>query len=205
MPITVVTPSNALPVSMEAALQHLRVLETDTPIVQLYLLAAADLVEDYTGRSLITKTFCLTLDNWPKFRSLFGWNTRLQAIELRRSPLISIDSVKYYPSGSSTLTTIDSANYRADVASEPGRVVFIDGYSVPSAEKRADAVQIQFQAGYGVAESKIDPSIRLAILELAHNFFDNRTPIGDSKLAELPLNIRHILRAKRVESLAPIE
>lgn len=193
MPIRVVTPSGILPVSLELALRHIGALDHDLDLVQFYLLAATELVEDYTGRSLITKTYCLDIDTFP-----------VESIELRRSPLVSISSLKYYAPGETSLTTWAAANYRADITSVPGRLMILPDVTIPDVDDRHDAVQITFTAGYGTKESSVDSALRLAIIQLAHHSFDNRVPIGDVKMVELPMSLRRILDSKKVRSLVEL-
>lgn len=227
MPIRVVTPASALPVSLVTAMRHLRALDNDADLVKLYLEVATHAVEDYTGRALTTKTYCLELDSWPNYRSFWPtfrsyvpteihplWNKdNLRALELRRTPLISIDSVKYYSSdltinpAGTTLSTFDAANYRADVASMPGRLVFEDnGVALPDIMKRHDAVQIQFQAGSGAKESGVPAMLRMAVLTFAHHLFDNRVAVSDQRFApEMPFSLRYMLRAMRVDSITQVK
>lgn len=185
MPIRVVTPSVNAPVAITTALRHVRALEMDVDLVQLYLLAATEAVEDYTGRALLTKTYCLDLEEFPS-----------DSVELRRSPLSAIDSVKYYIGG--VLTTWNAANYRAEIGSLPGKLHIVDGVDVPDVDTRHDAVQIQFQAGQGTREHQVDPMLRLAVLEFTSSFYENRTPIGDVKMVPLPFNLKRLLRAKKI-------
>lgn len=191
MPIRVVTPSLDSPVAIATALRHLRVLTNDADLVNLYLLVATEAVEDYTGRALLTKTYCLELDSWPD-------DSADAFIELARSPLISIDSVSYYAPSASILTVWPSTNYRADIATLPGRLELVDGVDLPDVDTRHDAIQIQFKAGYGTLESLIDPTLRMAVLELAQQCYDNRIPVTDVKTALMPYSLRHFLRSKKI-------
>jgi hypothetical protein len=218
MPIQLVTNDapGVLPVDIAFALQHMRAPDDDTALVQLYLQAAVNLIEDYTGRALIRKTYCLNLDSWPNYRSFWPtfrsyvpseihplWtNDNLRSIELRRTPLIAINTVKYYDPATLSLLTMDASNYAADTVSVPGRIVFVEnGYTLPDLVKRPDAVQINFDAGYSTKGSGVDASLQVAVLMLATVFYNDRSAVTDINAKEMPLHLRHILRAMRVESM----
>ncbi len=171
--------------SLTLALRHIRALENEVDIVELYIQAATDLVEDYTGRSLLNKSYRLDSDSFA-------------ICELKRNPVTLITSVKYYAPGGTSLTTLDSGNYRLDNASLPSKIIFASDLNFPDIEDRSDAVQIEFVAGYGDKPSDVDPALKLAVLQFAHHCYDNRVPVGDVKMMQLPFSLRHILRAKRV-------
>jgi uncharacterized phiE125 gp8 family phage protein len=189
-----ITPATVQPVSMATALKALRVLQGDADLVSLYLAAATEKVEDYTARSLIYQTFRLDLPRWPSKKLL----------ELRRTPLASVTHIKYYAEGSTELTTLNSADYRVCISPIPGRVEFTEGYEFPTLSERFDAVQVTFVSGYGTTENVVPSLLRAGVLMMARNYYDNRVPVGDAKIVEMPLNVRDILRSQRVESLAPL-
>jgi len=222
MPITVTTPANILPVSLQLALRHMRVLESDGDLALLYLQAAVEAVEDYTGRSMITKSYLLSCRGWPTnkgYWNIQSWlsadrhilvnsNTNLRTQELRRTPLVAVQSVQYYADGATTLSTLDPSDYLVDAANAPGRVAFVgtgvDGGTLPAVSARADAVQIAFTAGYGSTESVIPARLKTACLLFARSLFDTRAPaFSGGNSVELPYNLRHMLRSMRVESLTP--
>jgi len=222
MPITVTESSPLLPVNLTTALRHMRALKSDLDLVVLYLSAAVMAVEDYTGLALLKKSYQLQLDSWPNYRSFWPtfrsyvptevhplWTSdNLRAIELRRSPLVSIDSIQYWNSDVSpmVLATVAPVHYLTDKASVPGRLCFMeDGYTLPNVAKRPDAVQINFTAGQGDVPSKIDPRAQLAVLMLAHEWYDHRAATSDLRYAPLPFGVQSILRSLRVESLTEVK
>jgi uncharacterized phiE125 gp8 family phage protein len=188
--IQVVTDSDVAPVSLTEALRHVRALESDIDMVWTYLNAATAAVEDYTGRSLTSKTFRLSASEWPEAR-LF---------ELRRSPLVSITSVKYYAQDATALTTMSSSAYRAVMGRLPGLVEFLPDTDLVALETRSDAVQVDFVAGHGLKAYAIPAQLRLAVLMLTHHWFDERRVIADKASAEIPFSLRHLLRAYRVDA-----
>lgn len=215
MPIKLITPASVLPVPSALAMKHLRVNEDEADLVGLYLQAATDMVEDYTGRSLITKGYQLQLDSWPNYRSFWptfrGYvpsevhplssSSSLRGIELRRTPLAAVTSVQYWSPTDTSIQTWDTANYQADLANTPGKVVFLGSEPHPDLVKRPDAVQINFTAGYGSSHTLVPAPLQMAILFWAQQLYDNRVPVANAHTVEAPLSLRYILRAFRVESL----
>jgi uncharacterized phiE125 gp8 family phage protein len=192
---SILAPS-VLPVTLVTAMRSLRVLQGDADLVELYLAAATEKVEDYTGRALVTQTFLLQLEAWP---------SKDLTLELRRTPLASVTSIKYYPEDGSAQATLDANRYRVNTNATPGFVEFVDTVDpLPSLATRADAVEVTFIAGYGTTEDTIPPLLRAAVLQMARNYYDNRLPVGDAKIVEMPLSVRDILRSQRVESLTPL-
>lgn len=190
-----ITPAAVLPVSMVTAMRALRVLQGDADLAEFYLQVATEKVENYTARALVTQTFLLSLPCWPTRRRL----------ELRRTPLSEVTSIKYYPEDGSAQAVLDPSNYRVCTNSEPGYIEFVDGITFPDIDtSRFDAVEVTFVSGYGTKENEVPSLLRAAVLMLGRNYFDNRVPVGDAKIVEMPLNVRDILRATRVESLAPL-
>lgn len=191
-----ISPATALPVTMATAMKALRVLQGDADLAEMYLQFAVAKVEDYTGRSLINQTYLLQLPLWPRGRRL----------ELRKTPLSSVTSVKYYPEDGGAQLTLDPSNYRVCTPAAPGYIQFVEDIDFPSLASRFDAVEVTFVSGYGDGsdESAVPPILRAAVLMIARNYYDNRVPVGDAKLVEMPLNARDILRACKVESLSPV-
>lgn len=202
MSISILVPADVLPVSLTTALRHMRVLEQDADMATLYLQAAVEAVENYTGRSMVTKTYLLTLPGWSQ-----------KNLELRRSPLIATGSpavavslVQYWAEGASALATLDPANYLVDTARLPGTVTLADGYSLPTLAKRTDALQITFTAGSGTSESTHLALMKAAVIMFARHLYDNQMPVMEiSKIQEMPFSLKHMLRSQRIDSLTPQE
>jgi uncharacterized phiE125 gp8 family phage protein len=191
MSLVVTVPNERAPVSLATALRHCRVLVADVDQLNLYLLAAAQAVEDYTALALLQTTYRLDLADWTEF-------CRLGGLVLPRSPLQTLDSVKYYSDGS--LLTLDPANYRAQAGRLPPTVELTEDAVLPSVDARADAVQVTFTAGFGSAPSAIPPRLRIATLMLTQYWYDERSPVSLGNPANvLPMSVQNILRAERIE------
>lgn len=205
MSTKLITGPTMLPVAVETARRYLRALEDELDLVDLSVRAAVESVEDYTGRCLVTRTFCQQLDRWPSTAQT-DCNANLirstlpavRYIALERTPLLAITTLKYYPEDLTAQATINSANYSANVSVAPGRLSLLDSYSLPSLATRFDAVELTYTCGYGTAEVDMPQMLLIAILQLARHCYDNPSAVADGRLTEMPLSFKRMLRALKV-------
>src|SRR3972149_6512137 len=118
------TPAPAAePVSVAEAKAHMYVTITaDDVLIGSLISAAREHIENLMNRAFIEPTWELTMENFP------GGNA---VVDLPRSPLISIESVKYFDAGGNDVT-MPPADYQVDAASEPARIAPAVGSSWPS-------------------------------------------------------------------------
>jgi len=214
------------PVSMDEAFAFCRVDNTDEAVILEGMIAAArETVENFTGRALISQQFVLTVPSWwaayrtgdrsgelltvgtntQAANNILAWypnarRTDWNVIYLDRSPLLSVDSVKYYDS-SETLVTMDPSLYYVLLKGEPGAMVLKATSSWPDVFDRPDAVQITFTAGHGTVSTSVPAVLRSAVLLFVKHLYDNRDAftIGNGSAIELPWGIKHLLESKRVD------
>jgi uncharacterized phiE125 gp8 family phage protein len=85
MPLTIITPPAAEPVTVEEAKSFARVEDADEDaLIETLITAAREHVEQATGRSFVVSTYGLTLRCFEP-----------DVIRLPRSPLVSVESVTY--------------------------------------------------------------------------------------------------------------
>jgi uncharacterized phiE125 gp8 family phage protein len=184
---TLVTAPATEPVSLEEALNYLRVDNAaEAPLVEQLITVGRETVENFTGRALFTQTRRLTLDAWPAGR----------LIDLPGVPLQSVTSVKYYPADGTAQTTWDSGNYVVITATN--QVCILDGVSWPSLATRPDAVEITYVAG-ATSIASVPMSLKAGILFMAAHYYQNRLPVAAGQLFEIPMSLKHILESHRVE------
>lgn len=193
----IVTTSNFEPVSYDEAAEHLRVdTNDDRAYINELLKAAREYVEGITGVATVSATYRLTAPDWD---SITIKNNRASIIQLDRTPLISISSVKYIAEDASTLTTISSGNYSAISVTDPGAVFFASDYELPTPNpERPDAIQIEFVAGYADL-CDTPPLIRHAIKMLVAHWYENRLPVAAVNLTPIPMTLRDIIHNQRRE------
>lgn len=177
---TVTTPPTELPVSLQEAKTHLRILDTtyDTEI-EAFIERATGVAELYTNLSLMEQEVKLYFSSIP--------NDGI--IEVRRAPVISIDGV-YYHNGTEFIETED---IQIDDVSKPARIKFTE---IPDYDReQLWAGYVEFTAGYPDAAS-VPVNIKQAILMLVASFFENR---GDEGHRSIPESVWMLLNQSRVK------
>lgn len=206
------------PVTLADALSFLRVDNAaESQLVSGLVATAREVVELYTGRALISQQWLLTMPTFEdgydpiangelivNRRAGFDWIGRApripNAIALEVSPLITVDSVKYYDVAE-TITTLAASNYRTLAYMTPGAVALKSTASWPAVFDRPDAVQITFTAGHGTTAATVPNNLRTAVLILAKHYYDGGRNFVDVAQAvkEIPMGARHMMESRRVE------
>ncbi len=136
---------------MRDAKRQLSLLSGDHDADVLALVeAAVAQAEVETGRALITQTWTLTLDSFPN------------CIRLPRPPLQSVTSIKYIDTDGDQQTW-GSSNYRVTSKTAPAVIEPAWGVSWPTIRTISEAIEIEYIAGYGDADSAVPNQVRQAI------------------------------------------
>lgn len=169
------------PVSLDEAKQHLRVdFNDDDVYIQNLIAASREYVEDLTARSLITQTWVLYLDRWPRTDRIEQWpNAGLPvgAIMLPRYPVQSITSIVWTGSDAS-VNTLATSVYQNDLNSRPPRIALAPNQNWPSQSLTStNGVQVTFVAGYGTS-NLIPRKIRQAQLLMMGHWYNTREEVA---------------------------
>lgn len=190
------------PITKAEAKAQLRLDASDTSEdsqLDLYITAAREQCETYTGLALITQTWKLTLDHWPTDRepwwdgvkqtsiSELSSSHRASNILLPRYPLQSVDSVT---ADGESVTVGDI--FITDTQQLPGRLVLKLGQTFPVTIERANAIEIEYTAGYGDNASDVPAPLRLALIQMVATLYEHR---GDGCTA---VDAMHQSGAKRM-------
>lgn len=160
MTTQLITPPAALPVSMTAARLAVRADGTDMDAaIQIHVAGIVAHVQHFTGRSIINQTWRLTLDLFP------------DAIKLFNPPISSVSWIKFYDTNN-VLQTLDPADYTVDTTSELGYIVPAPNKAWPATYDKINAVQVQYTAGYGSADTDTPDDIKMYILAKLTEQFD---------------------------------
>lgn len=185
----VVTPPAEEPVSLDDVLEHCVVVaEEDYAYVRGLITKARRWVEDVLSRQLVTATWSLWLDRFPK--------RAVDVIEIPKAPLQSIDAIRY-TDVAGDVQTWSSDEYQADVLSEPARIRPLYGYTWPVTTARAlNAVEIVMTAGYGDPADVPQTAIHAIELLVAH-WFAHREPIAAGPaVTPVPFTIESLLASE---------
>ena len=220
---TLTTAPAVEPVTTGEALAYLRADSgAEDALIETLISAARGYVETLTGRALITQVWTMRTSDWTaasssvsdisdisRFNALYYWSPLAtdngfagRVIELDRTPLVSVTSVKYYPADGGAQATLSASEYTVDVASEPGRIVLNETASWPELASRPDAVEILFTAGYGSARTDVPAELRLAVNSLTAWFYTQRLPANVGNIVnQLPHALDAIIKKYRVRGM----
>ena len=138
------------PVTLSEVKSHLRVSFTDQDtLIQAYIDAAIDFVENYTGRKLMTQTWSLVCDNW------------IEATELIKfGELQSVSSVTYLDEDQVSQTVSTDDYIVSGIGTDSGSVVFhLDGdFDYPEVFE-VEPITIEFVCGYDLLVNSTLPNI----------------------------------------------
>lgn len=155
------------------------------------LLAVTERVEAELHRSLVNRTWAMTLDCFP----------HTDTIILPRAPVSSVTSVVYRDANGSSQTFADT-NYRVSTATEPGRITLKVSKVWPQTDREIDAVVVTFIAGYGSSAKSIPPNILHLVRLIGSHWYENREPVVVGTIvAELPMSAQSLIQSNKVHPL----
>ena len=160
--------------------------------LQLLRVAARRFFESYTGRSVLTQTLTLFLDdvndvNDPIYEGIYNkpdLNFYKNYIVLPSPPVQSVSHIKTYDDRD-TATTFAASKYYLDKVREPARIVLRTGETFPTALRVANAVEVKYVAGYGAAAA-VPQDIKVGMLMHIAYMYDQR---GDMKNYQETINV----------------
>lgn len=175
------------PISVAEAKEHMRVDGTsEDALISSLILTSRLHIEAALGLALITQSWRLLLDAWPKAGEV--------RIPLR--PLQSVSEIKTYDAADAA-SVVATDRYVFDAASNPGRIV-PGGGGLPQLGRAANGIEISFVAGYGDNPTDVPAPIRQALLLLIAHWYEHRDPveIGTPGVA-IPASVSRLLKPYR--------
>jgi uncharacterized phiE125 gp8 family phage protein len=202
---SLITPATYEPITpAEVKLQtRLGNMTAEDALLDIYIAKARSFFEGITGRQLMPATWELWLDGFPMDTT----------IELPKSPLLDVVSVKYID-GDGTEQTLDDTLYTVTNPQgenpERGSISLLSSTSTwPSASERAYAVKIRYEAGYvDTSVSPLSPNVPAIIkgflLQLVGDSYEFRSLSTEIRASLLEIDpddsvIRHFKTAARIE------
>jgi uncharacterized phiE125 gp8 family phage protein len=170
MPLVIVTPPAAEPLTLAMAKAHLRVDSTDEDTwITTAIQAAREDAEGYTERAFVTQALRLYLDSFP------------YSIDLPRPPVQSVESITYLDADGAEQTLAES-EYQTDLVRAPDsptppRILPAYGKSWPVTRAVPNAVWIDYTAGYGAGPDNVPARLRAGMLLNLGDAFENRSTI----------------------------
>jgi uncharacterized phiE125 gp8 family phage protein len=190
MSLKLVTQPASEPISTIEAKTQLRIDHNDEDtFIDGLVTAARQYLEEVIGRSFLTQTWRLSLDDWPED----------DTIELPRPPLQEVTSVVYLDEAGDDVT-LPEATYIVDTDSEPGRIVLAANQVWPAVELYpANPIRITYVAGYGDEAGELPQWIKQAIYLLLGHWYENREDtITGTIIKDIPLGVESLIWLDRV-------
>ena len=188
------TPPDAEPISLDEAKAQSRLdadLTDEDTLLAAYIAAARGAIENETGRQLVTATYELRLDAFPR---------RERYMAIPRPPLQSVESIVYLDS-SGAPQTMDEALYAADTASDPGVIALASTASWPATLWQRNAVTITYMAGYGDEPTAVPGPLRAALLLWVAALYEQREDMSEKPLTQFPLGVQRLIYPYRLASV----
>lgn len=188
-----ITAATSEPITLPQAKKHLKI-ESDVTIeddlINILIESARRAAETYMRRQIITATWELQLDKFPKGSDF---------ITLNLNKATSITTIKYFDDDNSEQTW-DSAKYETDLESEPARIRPISTEIYPSTFDKINNVKIRFVTGYANAAAVPGPIIQALLLYIGHWYEHRESVVIGQRLEiqELPQGSRFLLDDYRV-------
>jgi len=182
-------PPIAEPITLADAKAYLRVANDDDDDVIAALIAGArNHVEAQTRRALVTQTWRLVRDAWPR-------DGRIAVVP---APLREIAAARTYDSQGAT-HAIDVAAFVADKA---GSTILVAPWALPAPGRTAAGIEIDVEVGYGDAPQDVPEPLQQAIRLLVAHWYENRSLIAvGHDIAVLPNTTAALIAPYRVLAL----
>lgn len=188
----------------------------DDHLIDGFIGQATDYVEEYVGRSFISREMTLFLDSFSTgaqrksaipFSRQEGWwdgvrtaarNTITtfngdQFIELTKGPLLSVTQVSTFDEDDAE-TVYTASNYYVDTESVPGRIVLRSSSIIPTAIRDVNGIKVVYKSGYGEELIDIPEQLRLSIMMTANTMYEQRGDEPDmNKAFILSRGVRQML------------
>ena len=166
---------------------HLKVDTTaDDNLIAALIVACTNSAQEYTNRFFLETTLDMFADEWKEISTLL------------KSPVTSVDSIKYYDQDDNQ-QTLDTSVYAFDMVSMPARIFLKPNQSFPELSERKNAIEVRYKVGVSSA-SDVDQAIKQAVLLTIGNYYENRQAVVTGTIAtELPMNAKFLLDQYRVQ------
>jgi uncharacterized phiE125 gp8 family phage protein len=185
VPAILLTPPAAEPISLAEAKHFLRVAhDADDELIAALIAGARREIELASRRVLVTQTWRIVLNSWP----------RAGRIVSPVSPLQSIDAARVYEESGAPIV-LDAETFILDTASLPAIIAFMPA-AVAQPGRVLAGIELDVTAGHGGAEDVPGPLVQALRLLLAHRY-EHR---GDA-FAAMPTDVERLIAPFRILSL----
>ena len=171
MSCVLVTDSSVYPITTAEAKSHLNIDHSDDDtLIDTYIAAATEYVEDYVNRELAQRTWDYSFDKFP-----------VDEISLPKHPVLSVSSITYTDRTASPITqTVLTSVYDVDLGGSPADIYLKYGQTWPTASYERNSITVRFVTGFAGVGSPVDyragipQAIRAAIKLMVGDLYLNR-------------------------------
>ena len=165
MSLVMTSPPAAEPVTVADAKAHMRIdTDAEDVLIGSLILTSRLHIETALSLALITQSWTLVLDRWPRGRE----------IDLPIAPLRSVGGVRVIDA-SGHATTVSDRSYLVDLAARPPRLVW-NTSALPLPGRAANGIEIDLTAGFGDSAASVPAPLKHAILMLTAHWYEHRDP-----------------------------
>lgn len=185
------TPPTSEPVTLSETKAYLRISDADDDaFINALIASVRQRFEEWAARSLITQTWTLWLDGFPRKEKVNSpregyfelpvdrFDEVKRLLKIPRSPLQSVTFLKTHD-GANHAAVFDGSNYLVDSVSNPGRIALNRGAAWPADLRDVNAVEIEFVGGYGNA-ADVPGAIKQGILLWIKLLFADKSKLFES-------------------------
>jgi uncharacterized phiE125 gp8 family phage protein len=182
--LKIITPPEIEPVTVAEVKLHTHINhDVEDSLISGWIKSGRELAEEYHGYAYLQQKCVISFDTFPCL-----------PLRIPMSPLVSIDSIKYYDDENQE-QEIDLSQFVVDTDSIPGRIAFLKNtYSWPNISnlRPIDSVKIAFTCGMGMTAESVPAKVKDAIMLYCAHRNENRAAEG------APPQFYSLLRADRV-------
>ena len=206
--LRLITAPSTEPVTLAEAKAYAKVDDTsEDTLITNWIAAARELVEQATGRKLMSQVWALVMDQWPQQAKEIWWDgVREGALSAfyGYSPFIVLPLA---PVSAAVIKVLTEAGTSTDFTStylvqdeiEP-RLVLNRGVAAPIAVRDVGGIEIHMTCGYASAAA-VPQALKQAVMGLVSHWIENREAAMETDLKQVPMHVARIMQNYRVVAL----
>ena len=202
--LTQSTAPTSPPITTAEAKLFLRVgNDAENDLIDGFVLAAVDAVQEELGRQLVTATFTWTLDRFPGSSRPWADDPWSPGRPRSRSefvvpypPLATVVSLKYFDVAGSQ-QTLSSSVYDVITTEAPGKIRLALDQTWPATDGRLGVIEIIYTAGAGVGD--VPKAAKSAVYLVLGDLYEHRLVSSEKTLRENPAAMALLNAVGRVE------
>ena len=206
--LRLITAPTSEPVTLAEAKAYAKVDDTsEDTLITNWIVAARQMVEQATGRKLMSQVWALVMDQWPQQAKEIWWDgAREGALSAfyGYSPFIVLPLA---PVSAAVVKVLNEAGTSTDFTQtylvqdeiEP-RLVLNRGVAAPIAVRDVGGIEIHMTCGYASAAA-VPQALKQAVMGLVSHWIENREAAMSADLKPVPMHVARILQNYRVVAL----